>query len=57
VNGDIYGGSGTSLAFGKSEEDPLDCLPNLQLLGAMYFQGQMTLAIGAIKVEEDLLKK
>jgi hypothetical protein len=57
MKGTFYSGSGASLAYGQSENDPFYKLPNLHTLGASYFQGQMTLAFTEMQVLEDLLKR
>ena len=57
VKGDFFGGSGTSVTYLPSEDDPLYKLPVLKILGAMYVKGDMTLALKDMKVAEDLLKK
>jgi hypothetical protein len=56
LKGTFYSGSGASVAYGQSENDPFYKLPNLHTLGASYFQGQMTLAFAEMRVLEDLLK-
>lgn len=57
LKGDFFGGSGTSVKYQPSEDDPLHKLPVLKVLGAMYISGEMTLALKDMKVLEDLLKK
>jgi acetoacetate decarboxylase len=57
MKGAFHSGSGASAAYGRSDDDPLYKLPILQTLGAMFFQGQMTLALKDMKVLADLLKK
>ncbi len=56
VKGDFFAGSGASVKYQPSEEDPLHKLPVLKVLGAMYIDGEMTLALKDMKVVEDLLK-
>jgi acetoacetate decarboxylase len=57
MKGQFHSGSNASAAYGKSEADPLYKLPNLKTLGAMFFHGQMTLALKEMTVLDDLLKK
>lgn len=57
MKGDFHSGSGASAAYGRSDDDPLYKLPILQTLGAMYFQGDMTLALKEMTVLDDMLKK
>jgi acetoacetate decarboxylase len=57
VKGDFFGGSGTSLTYQQSEEDPFYKLPVLKMIGSTYINGNMTLALKDMKVVEDLLKK
>jgi Acetoacetate decarboxylase (ADC)/SnoaL-like domain len=57
MKGAFFSGSGASIAYGQSENDPFYKLPNLHTLGASYFQGQMTLAFTEMRVLEDMLKK
>ena len=56
MKGVFHTGSGASIAYHPSEKDPLHKLPILQTLGAMYFFGEMTLALKDIKVLDDMLK-
>ena len=56
MNGVFHAGSGASIAYGHSENDPFDQLPNLHTLGASYFHGQMTLALKEMRILEDMLK-
>ena len=57
MKGEFYGGSGASIDYHPSEDDPFDQLPVLKVIGSMYFEGGMTLALKDMKVLEDLLKK
>lgn len=57
MKGTFHSGSGASIAYGKSDNDPFYKLPILQTLGAMYFDGEMTLALKDIRVLDDMLKK
>jgi acetoacetate decarboxylase len=57
MKGTFSGGSGAAIGFGKSEDDPCYKLPVLKLLGAMHFEGDMTLALSEMSVLHDLLKK
>ena len=57
MKGDFHGGSGASAVYGQSDADPLYKLPILKTLGAMFFHGQMTLALKEMKVLDDMLKK
>jgi acetoacetate decarboxylase len=57
VKGDFFGGSGTSVKYQPSEDDPLHKLPVLKVLGSMYINGEMTLALKDMKVVDDLLKE
>lgn len=57
LKGAFHSGSGASIAYGQSENDPFYKLPILQTLGAMYFFGEMYLALKDIKVLDDMLKK
>jgi hypothetical protein len=56
MKGAFHSGSGASIAYRKSEKDPFYKLPILKTLGAMYFEGEMTLALKDMKVLDDLLK-
>jgi acetoacetate decarboxylase len=56
VKGDFFGGSGTSIKYQPSEDDPFYKLPVLKVLGSVYVNGGMTLALKDMKVVEDLLK-
>ena len=57
MKGDFHSGSGASAAYGRSEADPLYKLPILKTLGAMYFEGNMTLALTEMTILADMLKK
>jgi acetoacetate decarboxylase len=57
LKGDFSGGSGASVQYQPSEDDPFHKLPVLKVLGAMVMSGDMTLALKDMKVAEDLLKK
>jgi len=57
VQGDFYGGSGTSIQYQPSEDDPFYKLPVLKVIGSVYVSGAMTLALKDMRVVEDLLKK
>jgi acetoacetate decarboxylase len=56
MKGTFSGGSGASIGFGKSKEDPCYKLPVLKVLGAMHFEGDMTLALSEMTVLDDMLK-
>jgi acetoacetate decarboxylase/3-phenylpropionate/cinnamic acid dioxygenase small subunit len=57
LKGDFFGGSGASVEYQPSADDPLYKLPVLKVLGAMYMSGDMTLALKDMKVAQDLLKQ
>jgi acetoacetate decarboxylase len=57
VKGDFFSGSGASVKYQQSDEDPFYKLPVLKVLGAMYIDGEMTLALKELVVVQDLLKK
>jgi acetoacetate decarboxylase len=57
MKGDFYKASEGSISYRKSDEDPFYKLPVLKVLGAMYFEGDMTLAFKDMKVLADWLKK
>jgi acetoacetate decarboxylase len=57
MKGSFHGGSGASINYRPSENDPFYKLPILKTLGAMYFEGDMTLALKEMKVLDDMLKK
>lgn len=57
IKGDFHGGSGASLAYGKSDKDPFYQLPILKTLGAMYATGNMTLKFTDMVILDDMLKK
>jgi acetoacetate decarboxylase len=57
VKGDFFGGSGTSVTYQRSEDDPFYKLPVLKVIGSAYISGGMTLSLKEMKVVEDLLKK
>lgn len=57
LKGAFNKGSGASIGFGKSKEDPCYQLPVLKVLGAMHFEGDMTLALTEMSVLDDMLKK
>jgi acetoacetate decarboxylase len=56
LKGTFSTGSGASISYGQSEADPLYKLPNLHMLGASYFRGDMTLALSEMQVLDDMLK-
>ena len=56
LQGTFNKGSDASIGFGKSKEDPSYKLPVLKLLGAMHFEGDMTLALTEMSVLDDMLK-
>ena len=51
MKGTFHSGSGASIAYGKSDNDPFYKLPILQTLGAMYFDGEN---IANLAIEGDL---
>jgi acetoacetate decarboxylase len=55
MKGDFHSGSNASAVYGRSDADPLYKLPILKTLGAMFFKGEMTLALKEMKVLDDLL--
>jgi hypothetical protein len=57
MKGNFHSGSGASIAYRPSEEDPFYKLPILKTLGAMYFEGEMTLALKDMKVLDDMLAR
>jgi acetoacetate decarboxylase len=57
MKGSFYSGSGGSISYRSSEKDPFYKLPILKTLGAMYFEGEMSLALKDMKVLDDMLKK
>jgi hypothetical protein len=57
LKGDFSGGSGASVQYQASEDDPFYKLPVLKVLGAMFMSGDMTLALKDMKVAQDLLKQ
>ena len=58
MKGNFYSGSEGSISYHKpSDEDPFYKLPVLKVLGAMYFEGDMSLAFKEMRVLADLLKK
>lgn len=57
MKGTFHGGSGASIAYHPSDKDPFYKLPILKVLGAMYFQGGLSLAVKDVKVLDDMLKK
>jgi acetoacetate decarboxylase len=57
MKGNFHSGSAASAAYGRSDVDPLYKLPILKTLGAMYFEGEMTLALKDMKVLDDMLKR
>ena len=57
MKGTFNKGSNGSIGFGKSEEDPSYKLPVLKVLGAMHFEGDMTLALSEMTILDDMLKK
>jgi acetoacetate decarboxylase len=57
MKGDFYKASQGSISYRKSDADPFYKLPVLKVLGATYFEGDMTLAFSEMKVLADWLKK
>jgi len=57
MKGTFFGGSAGSISYRQLEEDPFYKLPILKILGAIHFEGGMTLALKDMKVLADLLKK
>jgi acetoacetate decarboxylase len=57
MSGNFYKASEGSISYRKSDADPFYKLPVLKVLGAMYFEGDMTLAFKDMKVLADWLKK
>jgi acetoacetate decarboxylase len=57
LKGDFFGGSGASVKYQPSEDDPFYKLPVLKVLGSMFISGDMTLALKNMKVVEDFLKE
>jgi acetoacetate decarboxylase len=57
MKGAFYSGSGGSASYRPSDDDPFYKLPILKILGAMYFEGDMTLAFNEMRVLADWLKK
>jgi acetoacetate decarboxylase len=57
MKGDFYKASEGSISYRKSDADPFYKLPVLKVLGATYFEGEMTLAFKDMKVLADWLKK
>ena len=55
MKGDFHSGSEASAVYGRSDADPLYKLPILKTLGAMFFKGEMTLALKEMKVLDDML--
>jgi hypothetical protein len=53
--GTFSAGSGGSATYRPSDEDPFYKLPILKILGAMYFEGSMTLAFKEMSILADLL--
>lgn len=56
MKGTFSSGSGASIAYRPSEKDPVYKLPILKTLGAMYFEGEMSLALKDMSVLDDMLK-
>jgi len=57
MKGNFYSGSGASISYRPSEKDPVSKLPIVKTLGAMYFEGGMSLALKDMTVLDDMLKK
>ena len=57
MKGTFHSGSGASSSYRKSDADPFYKLPILKMLGAMYFEGEMSLRFTDMKVLDDMLKK
>lgn len=57
MKGTFYNGSGGSTSYRPSDEDPFYKLPILNILGAMYFEGEMSLALSEMRVLKDWLKE
>ena len=57
MKGNFFSGSGASISYRQSETDPFYKLPILKVLGGMYFEGGLTLALKDIMVLDDMLKK
>ena len=57
MSGNFYKASEGSISYRKSEADQFYKLPVLNVLGATYFEGDMSLAFKDMKVLADLLKK
>jgi acetoacetate decarboxylase len=57
MKGTFFSGSGGTISYRQSEEDPFYKLPVLKVLGAMYFEGGMTLALKDMKVLDDMSKR
>jgi hypothetical protein len=57
MKGTFSKGSGASISYRPSEKDNFYKLPILKTLGAMYFEGSMTLAFKDMVVLDDMLKK
>jgi hypothetical protein len=55
MKGTFRSGSGGSATYRPSNEDPFYKLPILKILGAMYFEGNMTLAFKEMTILADLL--
>jgi hypothetical protein len=57
MKGSFNSGSNASIAYRASEKDDFYKLVNLKTLGAMYFEGEMTLALKDMVVLDDMLKR
>lgn len=57
MKGTFFSGSAGSASYRPSDEDPFYKLPILKVLGAMYFEGDMSLAFSEMRVLADWLKK
>jgi acetoacetate decarboxylase/3-phenylpropionate/cinnamic acid dioxygenase small subunit len=57
MKGTFFSGSGASASYRPSDEDPFYKLPILKILGGMYFEGDMSLALSEMRVLADWLKK
>ena len=56
LSGDFHGTSNASISVHSTDDDPLGKLPVLEILGATFVKGDMTLDIKETKVLKDLLK-
>jgi hypothetical protein len=56
LSGDFHGTSGATISMHSTEKDPIGKLPVLEMLGATFISGDMTLDIKQVQVLKDLLK-